>query len=134
MAPPQVVLQYIKKSFEKVYCGAKTNWISSASLWNSTTVTTLPSTAMLLLECIDHKYVHMYALHTLIHILIRNEVRGPPSGCMAVGSMAVKNEMDGRRWRWCVQKMKFFGHPNHNVSFDNLSTLIIASNFDSLEQ
>ena len=41
MALPQVVLQEIKKSFEGVHWGAKTYWISPASIWNSTTITTL---------------------------------------------------------------------------------------------
>ena len=41
MTLPQAVLQYIKKSCQGVYWVAKTYWISSGSLWNSTTVTTL---------------------------------------------------------------------------------------------
>ena len=41
MVLPQVVLQYIKKSFEGVHWGAKIYWISSATLFNSTTFTTL---------------------------------------------------------------------------------------------
>ena len=41
MALPQVVLEYIKKFFEGVHRGAKTYWILPATLWNSTTVTTL---------------------------------------------------------------------------------------------
>ena len=37
----QVVLKDIKKSFEEAHLDAKIYWISSATLWNSTTVTTL---------------------------------------------------------------------------------------------
>ena len=52
MALPQVVLQYIKISFQGVHCGAKAYWISPASLWNSTTVTTL---ALILIELADEE-------------------------------------------------------------------------------
>ena len=41
MTLPQAVLQCIKKSSKGVHRGAKTYWISPASLWNSTTITTL---------------------------------------------------------------------------------------------
>ena len=37
----QVVTQDIKKSFEEAHLDAKMYWISTATLWNSTTVTTL---------------------------------------------------------------------------------------------
>ena len=40
MALPQVILQYIKKSFEVLHWVAKIYWIPPASLWNSTTVIT----------------------------------------------------------------------------------------------
>ena len=42
MPLPQEVLQYIKKSLERVHWDAKIYAISSVSLWNSTTITTLP--------------------------------------------------------------------------------------------
>ena len=41
MAMPQVVLQDIKISFEGAHLDAKNYWNSPASVWNSTTVTTL---------------------------------------------------------------------------------------------
>ena len=40
-SPSLVTLQDTKKSFEEAHWDAKNYWISTASLWNSTTVTTL---------------------------------------------------------------------------------------------
>ena len=48
-------LQYIKESFERVHWGVKTYWILPASLWNSTTITTL--TYITMIYSLDYWYV-----------------------------------------------------------------------------
>ena len=56
----QTVLQYIRKSFEDVHLDEKIYLISSASLWNSTTVITLVHIYFLKAQNVMLLYLHLF--------------------------------------------------------------------------